>query len=66
MRAAEVTLTGSLPPEPHAYLRARARADLSFWPDATKRGDKEAIATAFIELAQKATELEMTPASRSM
>jgi len=47
-------------------LRARARADLSFWPDATKRGDKEAIATAFIELAQKATELEMTPASRSM
>ena len=36
------------------------------WLDATKRGDKEAIATAFIELAEKATELEMTPASRSM
>jgi hypothetical protein len=36
------------------------------WLDATKRGDKEAIATAFIELTEKATELEMTPASRSM
>src|SRR6266478_3732596 len=36
------------------------------WLDATKRGDKEAIATAFIELAEKATELEVTPASRSM
>jgi hypothetical protein len=27
------------------------------WLDATKRGDKEAIATAFIELAEKATQL---------
>jgi len=36
------------------------------WLDPNKRGDKEAIATAFIELAEKATELEMTPASRSM
>ena len=36
------------------------------WLDATKRDDKEAIATAFIELAEKATELEMTPASHSM
>ena len=36
------------------------------WLDATRRGDKEAIATAFIELVEKATELEMTPASRSM
>jgi hypothetical protein len=36
------------------------------WLDATKRGDKEAIATAFVELAEKATELEVTPASRSM
>jgi hypothetical protein len=36
------------------------------WLDATKRGDKEAIATALIELAGKATELEVTPASRSM
>jgi len=35
------------------------------WLDATKRDDKEAIATAFIELAEKATELEMTPASHS-
>ena len=35
------------------------------WLDATKRGDKEAIATAFIELAEKATELEVTPASCS-
>ena len=33
------------------------------WLDATKRGDKEAIATAFVELAEKATELEVTPAS---
>jgi hypothetical protein len=36
------------------------------WLDATKRGDKEAIATAFIELAEKAAELALTPASRSM
>src|SRR5882762_2322910 len=36
------------------------------WLDATKRDDKEAIAAALIELAEKATELEMTPASRSM
>ena len=36
------------------------------WLDATKRGDKEAIATALIELAEKSTELEVTPASRSM
>jgi hypothetical protein len=36
------------------------------WLDATERGDKEAIATAFIELAEKATELEVTPVSRSM
>jgi hypothetical protein len=36
------------------------------WLDETKRGDKEAIATAFIELAEKATELEMTPASCPM
>ena len=35
------------------------------WLDATKRGDKEAIATAFVELAEKATELEVTPASCS-
>jgi hypothetical protein len=28
--------------------------------------DKEAIATALIEVAVKATELEVTPASRSM
>jgi hypothetical protein len=30
------------------------------------RGDKEAIATALIELAEKATQLKVTPASRSM
>ena len=36
------------------------------WLDATKRGDKEAIATALIEVTGKATELEMTPASRSV
>jgi len=36
------------------------------WLDATKRDDKEAIATALIELAGRATELEVTPASRSM
>ncbi len=36
------------------------------WLDATRRGDKEAIVTALIELAEKATELEVTPASRSM
>ena len=32
------------------------------WLDATKRGDKKAIATALIELAEKATELEIPPA----
>ena len=36
------------------------------WLDPNKRDDKEAIATALIEAAGKATELEMTPASRSM
>jgi len=36
------------------------------WLDPTRRGDKEAIAAALIELAEKATELEMTPASHSM
>jgi hypothetical protein len=36
------------------------------WLDATKRGDKEAVATALIELAEKATELEVSSASRSM
>ena len=36
------------------------------WLDPNKRDDKEAIATAFVELAEKATELEVTPASRSM
>jgi len=36
------------------------------WLDASRRGDREAIATALIELAEKATELEITPASRSM
>jgi hypothetical protein len=36
------------------------------WLDATKRGDKEAIAAAFIELAERATELALTPASGSM
>ena len=36
------------------------------WLDATKRGDKKAIATAFIKLAEKAIELEVTPAPRSM
>ena len=35
------------------------------WLDATKRGDKEAIARALVELAEKATELEVTPASCS-
>jgi hypothetical protein len=35
------------------------------WLDVAKRSDKEAIATAFIELAEKATELEVTPASCS-
>src|ERR1700730_5187719 len=35
------------------------------WLDATKRGDKEAVSTALIELAEKATELEVSPASRS-
>src|SRR6267378_4501992 len=36
------------------------------WLDPNKRGDKAAIAAAPIELAEKATELEVTPASRSM
>ena len=36
------------------------------WLDPNKRGDKEAIAAALIGLAEEATELEMTPASRSM
>ena len=36
------------------------------WLDPNKRGDKEAIARALVELAEKATELEVTPASRSM
>jgi len=36
------------------------------WLDATKRGDKEAIATAFIELVERAAELAVTPASRSV
>ena len=36
------------------------------WLDAAKRDDKEAIATAFIELAEKVAELEIKPASRSM
>ncbi len=36
------------------------------WLDASRRGDREAIATALIELARRATELEITPASRSM
>src|SRR5258708_13073764 len=34
--------------------------------DPNKPGDKEAIAMALIELAGSATELEVTPASRSM
>ena len=36
------------------------------WLDATKRGDKDAIATALVELVEEAAELEITPASRSM
>ena len=36
------------------------------WLDATRRGDKEAIATAFIELAENVAELEIKPSSRSM
>jgi hypothetical protein len=36
------------------------------WLDASRRGDREAIATALIELARRATELEITPPSRSM
>ena len=36
------------------------------WLDPNKRGDKEAIATALVELAEKATELEVTLASHSM
>ena len=36
------------------------------WLDPNKRDDKEAIARALVELAEKATELEVTPASRSM
>jgi hypothetical protein len=35
------------------------------WLDPNKRDDKEAIARALIEVAGKATELEVTPASRS-
>src|SRR6266481_3521754 len=36
------------------------------WLDPNKRGDKEAIATAFIELAENVAELEIKPSSRSM
>jgi hypothetical protein len=36
------------------------------WLDPDKRDDKEAIATALIELAEKVAELEIKPASRSM
>lgn len=36
------------------------------WLDASRRGDREAIATALIELARRATELEITPPSRAM
>lgn len=36
------------------------------WLDAAKRGDKEAIATAFLDLVEKAAELEITPASCPM
>jgi hypothetical protein len=36
------------------------------WLDPNKHDDKEALATALIELAEKATEFEVTPASRSM
>jgi hypothetical protein len=36
------------------------------WLPEADRGGKEAIATALIELAEKATELQVTPASRSM
>jgi hypothetical protein len=35
------------------------------WLDAAERGDKEVIAAVFIELAEKAIELEITPASCS-
>jgi hypothetical protein len=35
------------------------------WLDPNKRDDKEAIARALVELAEKATELEVTPASCS-
>jgi len=35
------------------------------WLDPNKRDDKEAIATVLIEVAEKATELEVTPASCS-
>ena len=35
------------------------------WLDPNKRDDKEAVATALIELAEKATHLEVTPASCS-
>ena len=48
------------PPPP--LTASRCLAELS----RVVRGDKEAIATALIELAEKATELEVTPASRSM
>ena len=36
------------------------------WLDPNKRGDKEAIATAFIKLAENVAELEIKPSSRSM
>ena len=36
------------------------------WLDATRRGDKEAIATAFIELAENVAELEIKRSARSM
>ena len=36
------------------------------WLDEAKRCNKEAIATALIELTRRATELEIMPASRSM
>jgi hypothetical protein len=36
------------------------------WLDEAKFGDKEAIATALIELARRAIELEVTSAPRSM
>jgi hypothetical protein len=36
------------------------------WLDRSRRGDREAITTALIELMRRATELEITPPSRSM